>query len=341
MNKVMQLIFDTSSDASLTFEEYLKADQFMLNLILIHWVLVSTVTAYLFNGFLLGFIMGGVLYFTTLFTYHFYKGSQLFRYVVSLVLLTFSIIGIQQSLGRIEMHFHVFVALSFLIIYTDKKILTMASVFIVLHHVIFNYLQQFNIELLKTPIIVFNYGCGLDIVLFHVAMVVFEWIVLSIIVHDKSKDHCELIKTKNALESTNRELEFQKIALDEHAIISIADVKGNIIYANDKFCEICKYNRDEILGQNHRILKSDEHSAEFYKEIWHTITNGQIWHGDIKNFAKDGSHYWVSSCIIPFMGKHGKPNKYIYLFVRILLIIYRLKRMRLKLTKLNLNFSPQ
>jgi PAS domain S-box-containing protein len=108
-----------------------------------------------------------------------------------------------------------------------------------------------------------------------------------------------------------RELDFQKLALDEHAIVSITDVKGNITYANDAFCEISGFSRDELLGQNHRIVKSDEHSPEFYKDLWQSITNGKIWHGELKNLKKGGGYYWIKATIVPFLNEQGKPFQYV------------------------------
>lgn len=108
-----------------------------------------------------------------------------------------------------------------------------------------------------------------------------------------------------------KEVEFQKFALDEHAIVSITDVKGNIIYVNDNFCKISGFTSEELLGQNHRILKSDEHSEDFYKYLWKTIANGKVWNGDIKNHTKNGGSYWVNATIVPFLNDAGKPFQYI------------------------------
>ena len=110
---------------------------------------------------------------------------------------------------------------------------------------------------------------------------------------------------------TERELEFQKKALDEHAIVSIADVRGDIIYVNDKFCEISGYSREELMGNNHRIVKSDFHSPKFYKEMWDSITSGNSWRGEIKNLKKGGGFYWVDATIVPFLNEKGKPFKYV------------------------------
>lgn len=121
----------------------------------------------------------------------------------------------------------------------------------------------------------------------------------------------EMANLYRSLESSLRDNEYQRIALDSHGIVSIADVTGNIIYVNDKFCEISGYTRKELLGQNHRIVKSGEHSDLFYKEIWDTISAGKIWSGEIKNRRKNGDYYWVESTIVPFLDEGGLPYQYV------------------------------
>ena len=190
-----------------THSKATNADLFMLKLVLYHWIIVSTITAALFNAYLLGFIGGGVLSAITYYSYRYYAGTQIYKYTIALVLLTFSIIMMQQSLGRIEMHFHIFAALSFLVVYRDYKTIALGSVFILLHHLVFNYLQEFNVMVFGTPIIVFNYGCGLDIVLLHGAFVILEWFVLHQIVQGMEITNTELHRTKDALESVNKNLE--------------------------------------------------------------------------------------------------------------------------------------
>lgn len=121
----------------------------------------------------------------------------------------------------------------------------------------------------------------------------------------------ELRRKERALEATNRELMLQKQTLDQHAIVSIADTSGSIIYVNDKFCEISGYSREELLGRNHRVMKSNEHGQDFYQDLWQTISAGQVWHGEIKNHRKDGGFYWVNATIVPFMDEQGKPFQYV------------------------------
>jgi diguanylate cyclase (GGDEF)-like protein/PAS domain S-box-containing protein len=120
-----------------------------------------------------------------------------------------------------------------------------------------------------------------------------------------------LADVSDSLQSSNRELEFQKLTLDRHAIVSMADIKGRIIYVNDMFCEVSLYSREELLGQDHRLLNSGCHPKAFFVAMWQTIASGQVWQGDVCNRKKNGDTYWVATTIVPFLDGAGKPERYV------------------------------
>ena len=121
----------------------------------------------------------------------------------------------------------------------------------------------------------------------------------------------ERVESREKLRSLIATLEHQKFALDEHAIVSITDVHGTITYANDRFCQISGYSREEVMGQNHRMINSGTHDPGFFADLWHTISSGAVWRGQICNLAKNGSNYWVQATIVPLLDDEGRPKEYI------------------------------
>ena len=119
------------------------------------------------------------------------------------------------------------------------------------------------------------------------------------------------LKKEHQLAASN--LAFQRYAIDQHCILTIADINGNMIYANDKACAAAGRPREEVVGNNVRILNSGHHPAEFWADLWQTVSLGKVWHGDIRNVNKQGNLYWVRTTIVPYLDEHGSPSQYLTL----------------------------
>ena len=157
-----------------------------------------------------------------------------------------------------------------------------------------NYHRWFNHELAKAD--------GFRFLLLWFALVLLVYVVVVL---------WRLHRSNDELKKSHTFLHFLQKSLDEHAVVTIANSEGDITFVNDKFCEVSGYVKDEVIGKNHRILKTDEHPPEFFTQLWATISSGETWHGVIKNKRKDGSFYWVDTTITPFLDDDGEPWQYV------------------------------
>lgn len=162
--------------------EHLVADKVMMGIVLAHAFVAIFVTSQYYETYSLGILSSGIILTITGFAYITLAGSLYFRLIIATALMFFSAIFIQQHLGRIEMHFHVFIALAILTIYKDLRPMLLASLVIIIHHFAFNYLQLLNFTIDGNPIMVFSYGCGIEYVILHGVFVASEALVLSYII---------------------------------------------------------------------------------------------------------------------------------------------------------------
>ncbi len=124
-------------------------------------------------------------------------------------------------------------------------------------------------------------------------------------------------RTEKDLRRAQSQLGAEKQALDQYAIVAETDAEGRLTYVNDMLTRISQYSREELLGQNARILNSGYYPNSFWEVLWKTISSGRNWHGELRNKAKDGSYYWVHSIVVPFPGPDGKPERYLSIQVPI------------------------
>ncbi len=174
-------------------EDLYQADKMLMGILAIHWLVASTLMAYSYGFYWLGFISGGLITGTAYVGYLYLRGTLYLRLIMAVSLMLFSAIFIQQHLGRIEMHFHVFLAMPILIRYKDVLPIFAAALTIILHHLVFNYCQEYNVSLFGTPLLVYNYGQGLTITLLHGAFVAIAAAIYMFMIRDNMQRFCGLM----------------------------------------------------------------------------------------------------------------------------------------------------
>ncbi len=194
------------------FEQYfIQSDKVMLMLAVLQWIMATFVSSLLYDTYLYGFLSGGIIVVSLFIAFRYLKGTRTMRSLVAVSMMLFSLIYIQQHLGRIEMHFHLFIAMAILSLYKDTVPVFVAALATILHHLIFNYLQFYEVSLFGMPVMVFNYGCGMDIVLLHGFFVVMEALVLGYIIKLQIEHAVELNRTETQVLSLNAELKHSSL----------------------------------------------------------------------------------------------------------------------------------
>lgn len=187
-------------------DHFIQADKVMLVLLGLQWFIATFITSISYDTYSYGFMSGALITLPLWFAYRYFKGTQVMRTLIAIGMMLFSLVLIQQHLGRIEMHFHVFIALAILSLYKDTVPVFVAAITTIIHHIVFNILQQYEVSLFGMPVMIFNYGCGMDIVLLHGIFVMVEAFVLGYIIKLQIEYAIELNKTENKISGLNEEL---------------------------------------------------------------------------------------------------------------------------------------
>ena len=224
---------------------FIQADKIMITLLILQWFIATFITSILYGTYLYGFFGGALIVIPVIILFPYLKGDRAYRSLIAVAIMLFSVVFIQQYLGQIEMHFHIFIAMAILTLYKDIFPLLAASITTIVHHIVFNYLQLYEVSLFNMPVMIFNYGCGFDIVILHAIFVISEFIILSYLIRIQVKHNINLNSSQNKIVELNKELEYtslhdtltglpNRLFLNKRIDIIMQDAKKN----NEKFAII-------------------------------------------------------------------------------------------------------
>lgn len=242
---------------------YYEADMLMMWILLIHAFVAVFVTSQYYNTYWLGIIGSGAIAAICSAAFIFLRGTLWFRLIAAVAIMLFSAIYIQQHLGRIEMHFHVFIGLAILTIYKDVLPMFIAAAAILIHHLLFNWMQSLHIILGNNPLMVFSYGCGIEYVILHGVMVVAETFILTYIIKNSTRQFIEMIQTQKALDNSNQQLNRFNLTLEEQVHSRTKELE-TALHTHINLAEDLKIAKEEAVSANK--LKS-----EFLANMSHEI----------------------------------------------------------------------
>jgi methyl-accepting chemotaxis protein len=238
-----------------------KTNQFLLKLLLLHWIAASTLTAFSYNTYLLGFVGGGLATGLAWLANRSNPYSVWTRMTIASSFMMFSAIFIQQHMGRIEMHFHIFATLAFFIRYKDIAPALAAAGTIAVHHALFNVAQTYEWTFMGTPILAFNYGCGWDIVALHAGFVIMESIVICGIVINLTNEYLNNAEVFNILDDLNESANYTSQAADE-----ISDSGQHLAMNATRNSDTVKESQQSISRMNAAIVDMNEKTESAHKK---------------------------------------------------------------------------
>lgn len=225
---------------------FVETDRYMLKLLLAHWAVASTLTAFTYGTYILGFVGGGLVYAVAYFAVSSNPGSKWSRSIIGASFMAFSVIFIQQHLGRIEFHFHIFIAIAFLVLYKDILPVLVAGLTAALHHVVFSLAQSYELAFAGTPIMIFDYGCSWDIVALHAVFVVIEVVTFSYIILNLTNEYLDNAEVFSIINDLEDSAEYTSQAAN-----SISD-------SGQKLAINVQENKNAVDNSNSAILKMNE-----------------------------------------------------------------------------------
>ncbi|REL38331.1 hypothetical protein DYD21_06915 [Rhodohalobacter sp. SW132] len=257
---------------------YVETDRFMLKLLLVHWAVATTVMAFSYSTYLLGFMGGGLIYGIAYMVFSFNPGTLMSRITIGASFMAFSMLFIQQHLGQIEMHFHIFISLAFLIRYKDISPVLAATVTTALHHAIFNMAQDAELSVAGTPIMIFDYGCGWDIVAIHAGFVIVAMLVYSSIIVNLTREFLKNAAVYSMIDHLNESVQYTSDAADE-----ISESGQELALTASSSSEAVSASNSSIDEMNRQIQQLNEKTSSARNQVVRVTDNSERMNQSMKD----------------------------------------------------------